>query len=110
MDFIDQNEDISQALEASSVTKSTKGKLWKAYGFHTNASLRYIQFFQASSLPTDGTIPWISIPLSQYQTFDLDYTNIGGTEFTTGLVWCLSTTAATKTIGASEAWVRVEFS
>lgn len=73
----------------------------------TNASgsIRYLQFFNATSVPADATVPVIApFILQPGSTASFDVPD--GFAFTTGISWASSSTLATKTItGTADLWV-----
>ena len=95
------------ALAASGIIHAGRaGLFFRIVGINTNAAVRYIQVFSGSAtVPADATVPqWVAqAPASG--PFDLDLGEIGD-YYTTGLTWCTSTTLATKTVAAAEAWVQ----
>lgn len=102
--------DISAALEASSVTKASSGRLYGMVGYvdGTLASgTYYILFMNASSLPADGAVTLLVSAVPVVHTtgtptlVNVDFSNIGGIYASTGIVACISTTALTKTIGGA---------
>jgi hypothetical protein len=101
--------DFSAALEASSVTKASAGRLYKATGRidSTGASATYyIQFYNASSLPADGAVTFLIAPIKiihttgANSTFDVDFGTLG-VYASTGMVMALSSTEFTKTISSA---------
>lgn len=97
----------SLALEASRVVKSGPGRL---YGFtvtNTSASAQYIQVFDASTLPADGSIPNELFRVSAGVSFPVQW--IPWRTFNVGCVICNSSTAATKTIGSADCFFAVQF-
>lgn len=100
--------DNSAAAEASSVTKAGPGCL---YGFaihNANAAARFLQFFDSVTVPADTAVPVLSIAIPATTTrvervpFDRRF-------FATGICWALSTTAATKTLAAADAFGAVAY-
>lgn len=102
--------DISAALEASTVTKASAGRLYGARvridSTHATASY-YIQFLNASSLPADGAVTFLTAPIKVQHvngtdsTVSIDLSNVAGVYASTGIVMCLSTTEFTKTISGA---------
>jgi hypothetical protein len=102
------SSDSSSALEASSVVKASAGTVRKFSGY-VDASLAsgtyYLQFFNQTSVPADTTAIAANFiaPNVVYHTtgvptpINLDFTD-NCVAFSTGLAWCLSSTAFTKTI------------
>lgn len=65
---------------------------------NTNVAVRYLQIFDAATLPADATVPKASIAVAAGGTFVLNVP----WSCTTGIVICNSTTALTKTLGAAD--------
>jgi hypothetical protein len=101
--------DRSTALEASSISKATKGKLYRFAGkIDTTAAtdIYYIQLLNASSLPGDGAVTTLVAPLEVNHTngtstlFDFDL-GPRGVQASSGIVIVASTTEFTKTIAGN---------
>lgn len=101
--------DVSTALEASTVTKASAGRIYGLFGRidKTCPSGDYwVQVLNAASLPADGAVTLLCTPLKKTHVngvdsfFDLDLTKYG-IYASTGIVVCLSTTEFTKTIGGA---------
>lgn len=88
------------ALAASLVVRADGGRLFAIDGYNGSASDQYIQVFDAAALPANGTVPKMvmPVPAGSYFTFYWPM----GKPFTTGIVICNSSTAATKTIGSAD--------
>lgn len=105
---------ITAGLLASGVIQSEGPvKLLRIMITNTNAAAQYIQLFDATAVPADGTKP-DSIPLvvAGSSTASIDYGAsypYGGRLFLTGLCWSNSSTAATKTIGAADCAVEAQY-
>lgn len=98
-----------QALAAASgVIKASAGKLYGVTLVNENAAARYIQFFNLAAVPADGTAPLFMVRLGIGETRQLDFSTMGK-YFTTGICWCNSTTAATKTIGAADTYLEARY-
>lgn len=93
----------STAQENSHVIKSSPGTLFSLVGVNNKASLQYIQIFNATSAPADGSAPVYTFPVPAATPFSLDVP-IVGMPFTTGIYVCNSSTLATKTIGSADCW------
>lgn len=109
--------DASPALEASSVSKATAGVFRSISGridSTAGSGTYYIQLINAASLPADGAVTLVMAPLKIAHTtgtnsnFNLDAT-VNGVPFSTGLVWCISTTEFSKTITSAVVSANVLF-
>jgi len=99
--------DTSAAAEASSVTKASAGNLFGFTATNSSASNRYLQFFNSTTVPADTTVPVLSYFCAAGGT--ISDTFVKGRSFTTGIAWCWSSTAATKTVGSTDGIVDVRF-
>ena len=113
------SSDSSSALEASSIVKASAGTLRRFSGYidpSLATGVYYLQFFNSTTLPADATpvaanfiAPTI---INHTQTIpspiNLDFSD-NGLAFTTGLVWCLSTTAFSKTLGSAAVSATVQY-
>lgn len=99
---------VSAAQEASAVVKASAGNLYGFVFTNNNAATRYVQVFNAAALPGDGTVPALSFPVSSGGVFPFD-TGKYPNQFTNGIVFCNSTTQATKTIGAADSLFYVQY-
>lgn len=101
--------DTSAAAEKSSITKASAGNLYSFTATNSNAAVRYLQFFNSTTVPADATVPVLEfvVPANGSK----DYAWRFGRQFTTGIVWCFSTTSQTKTIitAANDALVDVNY-
>lgn len=95
------------ALAASLVVKASAGVLLGFQGVNTSASPQYIQVHDAASLPADTAVPKMLITVPAGENFSLDLGR--GRVFTTGIVICNSSTAATKTIGSADCWIDAQY-
>jgi hypothetical protein len=95
----DLTNSTSTALEASRVVKATAGKVFVISGY--SSADQYILVFDSASLPAEGTVPTLVIEATAGSTFGYTAPNLYGRTFSTGIVICNSSTAATKTIGGS---------
>lgn len=100
--------DNSAALEASSVTKNSAGIAIGAVITNTKASAQYFQVHNTASLPADGVAPIISVLIPASSTVGIDFGQYNQF-FSTGIVWCNSSTVATKTIGSADMWVTFQY-
>lgn len=99
--------DTSAAAEASSVSKASPGVLYRFTFTNTNAATRYLQFFNSTTVPANGTVPVLSFACAAGAT--ITETFLHGKYFSTGLTWCNSSTAGTKTIGAADSVCDINF-
>ncbi len=107
--------DTSVALEASSVSKASAGRLYAITGridSTAGTDVYYLLLMDASTLPGDGAVTDLMLPLKINHTtgedsfFDVDLTGNdvnAGIAAGTGIVWCISTTEFTKTIAGAVA-------
>lgn len=99
---------FSAALEASRIVKASPGNLFGFVFGNSNAALRYVQFFNSTTLPADGAVPALSFPVQGNSPFSFD-TGKFANFFTVGMVICNSTTQFTKTIGAADSTFYVQY-
>jgi hypothetical protein len=95
------------AAVASAVVKAQPGAVFGWLITNTNAASRSIQFFDATAVPADTTVPLISILLTTGATSVV--TLIRPRIFLKGIVVCNSSTAATKTIGAADSIIDIQY-
>lgn len=102
--------DISAALEASSVTKASAGRLYGQVGYIDStapSATYYLLYMNAASLPADGAVTFLASAVPVVHTtgtptaFSVSFADVGGIYATTGIVSCLSSTALTKTISGA---------
>ena|SRR3990167_2415203 len=99
--------DTSTALEASSVTKASAGVLYGFSASNTNAAGHWIQFFNSATLPADATVPAMEFAIGSEGTAASEWPK--GRFFSTGIVWCISSTNGAKTIAGATALVDVQY-
>lgn len=101
--------DTSAAAEKSSITKASAGTLYSFTATNSNAAVRYLQFFNSTTVPADATVPVVEFVVPA--NGGINYTWPFGRQFTTGIAWCFSTTSQTKTIitAANDALVDVNY-
>ncbi len=101
--------DRSAALEASSITKNTPGRLREIHGRIDSTAptgTYYFQILNASSVPADGAVSQLVTPqkIDHVEGTDSMF-NQSFTEHciyaSIGLVWCLSSTEFTKTLSGA---------
>jgi len=101
--------DVSSALEASSVTKASAGRLYALSGYidaTAPSATYYIQILNAASLPADGAVTHLVEPKQIVHAtgspsyFSYDY-GLFGRYASTGIVVCISSTQFTKTISGA---------
>lgn len=91
----------SAALEASKVIKASPGSLRGATAFNNNASTRYFQVFNSATVPANGEVPMLTIPVPAGKSVSFDG-GLGGLVCSAGISVCGSTTAPTKTVGGAD--------
>jgi hypothetical protein len=77
-------------------------------GYNSKASAQFIQLYDASALPADGSVPKVVISVAATSNFSIDF-GFQGREFKAGVVIGNSSTAPTKTIGSADCWLDVQF-
>lgn len=99
--------DVSAAAEASSVSKASTGVL---YGFtfsNANASTRYLQFYNSTTVPADTAVPFATFECPSGKTISGEWPK--GRYCATGIAWANSSTQNTKTIGSADSLCDVQF-
>lgn len=91
----------STALATNLVIKAGPGTLYKLVA--SSAGAQYIQLHDSATLPADAAVPVMTFYVAANGVVELPIHSIKGLKFTTGIVVCRSSTAATKTIGAGAA-------
>lgn len=102
------NATTTGGVVASLVVKANAGNLIKVKGWNNQAGTRYIQVFDATALPANGTIPLITHQVSGTSNFEFDCGEFGR-PFTTGIVIATSTTATTLTVAAANILVDAQY-
>jgi hypothetical protein len=96
----------SNAL-ASSLVIAGVHKLVGFTVLNTKASVQYIQVFDLAALPADGAVPAVVVTVAA--TSDKGVLWLPPRKHLEGIVICNSSTAGTKTIGASDCFFDVQF-
>ena len=99
----------SAALEDSAVVKAAGGTLYRLNIINTEAAVRYIMLFDATSLPANATAPLYRFTVASSGSLDIDLSSLRlgnegstGLSFSTGIVVANSTTAATLTVSTGD--------
>ena len=86
------------ALAASLIAQASAGYLHKVTGY--SAAAGFLQVHNTTTLPANGAIPVIAVPVTAGGLVDLDF-GLRGRFFSTGITLALSSTGPTLTIGGS---------
>lgn len=92
--------------------KAASAHLYSVYAETTNASKRYLQFFNTTTTPAGGAVPVLSflIPAGSSCDYGTSHFGTGGQYFSTGLAYAVSTTPLTYTAAtASEQVVKAKY-
>jgi len=92
------------AYAASGVIKNSAGSFYGLFGYNSKTSDQYLQLHNATSVPADTAVPLAVIAIPAESTFSIDCQTVG-IPFSTGIVWCNSSTAPTKTIGSADVFL-----
>ena len=98
----------STAYETSRIVKASAGTLYSITGYNSKTSTQFIQIHNSTTVPADTAVPVIifTVPASSNFSF---YSDKFGRFFSTGITICNSSTGPTKTIGAADIWLDVQF-
>lgn len=90
---------LSVMQAASLIAKKEAGSLLAVFGYNSGPD-QYVQLHDSATLPADGDQPVASIfvPTGNFN-FDVP---VAGFPFSSGIVICNSSTAFTKTLGATD--------
>ncbi len=99
--------DVSTALEASHIFRAKPGYLIDVTITNTNSSAQWILLIDSATLPSDGTVTFLSAPLRVAGTSTTMKVLPSPAYAANGIVICNSSTAfsgttPTKTIGAAD--------
>lgn len=89
------------AVEASRVIKASAGTLMSLVGYNAKTSAQFIQIFNSTTVPANGTVPIYVFTVPASSNFSIDVP-VTGMPFTTGIAVSNSSTLATKTIGSAD--------
>jgi hypothetical protein len=92
------------ALDDAGVIANGRAVLLQIGALNTNAAARWLQLFNAASVPADAAVPVLSIPMAAGAYVSRDF-GAYGKLFPDGISWCTSSTAVTKTVGSADALV-----
>lgn len=83
-------------------------RLFIVNGYNSKVAVQFIQIFDSATVPIDGAIPAIVLSVPAASGFFLDL-NVYGRLFANGVTIVNSSTGPTKTIGAADTWIDVQF-
>jgi hypothetical protein len=98
----------SIAYSNSIIAKSGPGKLFGFTLYSSNVAAQFILLFDSNTVPPNGAIPIVPIPVGITQGAAFSWTT-AGRAFDVGICLCNSTTANSLTIGAADTWFDVQF-
>jgi hypothetical protein len=96
------------AYAASLVVKASAGRLFKLSGYNSAGSAQFIQVFNSTTVPANGTAPVVLITVPASSNFTIDF-GLTGRQFATGISVCNSSTGPTKTIGSADCWFDAQY-
>ena len=105
------SQDVSGALEASSVSKASAGVFYGLSGHNTLGSAQWILVYNSATVPANGAVtPIAVIRVAASSPFSFD-TGKFGIYCSAGISWSNSTDATifNKTLGAADCFVNVAF-
>lgn len=98
----------SPALAKSIVAKSGCSKLFGFTATSTNVAAQFIQVFDATAVPANGTVPLLTVNVAAASSAGAYFGAIGRS-FDRGIVLANSTTQGTLTLGAADTIFDVQF-
>jgi hypothetical protein len=107
-------EDMSAAAWADTTAltymlaaRTSAGSLYQIFGSNEGGAKRWVQVFDSTTLPANGTIPKLSIPVDAGKTFSVSLGH--GRKFTAGIRIAVSSTAPTLTVDTGALfWMNAE--
>lgn len=99
----------SSAVENSEVIKASSGRLYALIFSNGNASARYFQCANATSVPADATVPFLTIYCPASQVCAASFSDTDGLYFSTGITCWNSTTQNAKTLGTADSLFNILF-
>lgn len=96
------------AYAASLIAKASAGTLYVITGYNSKTSAQFIQVHDSATLPADAAVPKVIFMVPASSNFSYDLGNYGRF-FAAGITVCNSSTGPTKTIGAADCWIDVQF-
>ena len=105
------SQDVSGALEASSVSKASAGVFYGLSGHNTLASAQWILVYNSATVPANGAVtPIATIRVAANSNFSFDSGKFG-IFCSAGISWSNSTDATifNKTLGAADCFVNLAF-
>lgn len=104
----DQAVDIASPPASSLIAVTQAAKVFSVMIYNSAASDQWYMVFDATALPANGAVPKIPPVLVPSKSSGwIDWGD--GRQFYNGVVVCNSTTDTTKTLGAADSWLSVNF-